>query len=89
MPASNPSQQRSISICRGSTLSGHRRPHWSRDPGELTSIKGVVCATKKEFGTGSSKLETEDRRGHGTIRNESLERRGRVIVRYGLEAHAH
>jgi hypothetical protein len=44
-----------------------------RDPGEVASIKSTVCSTKEEFRTGSSKLETEDWRGHGDLGDESLE----------------
>jgi hypothetical protein len=44
-----------------------------RDPCEVVSIKSTVCSTEEEFRTGSSKLETKDRRGHDALGDESLE----------------
>ena len=44
-----------------------------RNPSKVASIKSAVCSTEEEFRTGRSKLETEDRRGHGTFGDESLD----------------
>jgi len=58
-------------------------------PGEVAFIKVGVCATKEELGAGGSKLETEHGRIYHTLGGKSLEWRICVIVRYGLETHAH
>jgi hypothetical protein len=47
-----------------------------RNPGEVASIKCVVCTTEEEFRTRFSELKTKGMRGHHTLRDESLEHRG-------------
>jgi hypothetical protein len=60
-----------------------------RGEGEVTGVLGAVRTTEVELSAASRELETEDRVGHGSIRNERLEERVRIVIRDALERHAH
>ena len=60
-----------------------------RYPGKLGIVISRVYATKEELRPGGRKLETEHGRGQFTLGDKILDWRWCVIVRYGLETHAH
>ena len=49
------------------------------DPGEIASKEGVVYPAEEEFRTGSSKLESEDRRCQDAFGDESFKHGGCII----------
>jgi hypothetical protein len=61
----------------------------NRYPGKLGYVISRVYATNEELGPGRCKLETEHGRAQYILGDKILNCRWCVIVRYGLETHAH
>lgn len=57
--------------------------------GEAPSVEAAVGTTEQKFGTRRRELEGEDRRSHLLLRDQRLEDRWRVVLRYRLVGHAH
>jgi hypothetical protein len=89
MPASNPIQIKCPLDKRLHTFEDMANLFGHRYPGKLGIVISRVYATKEELGPGGCKLETEHGRSQYTLGEKILDWRWCVIVRYGLETHAH